>query len=148
MSASAGISGAGNSSTGVPTAASINAHHAARRSFLGMPAPLGYVAGVGRGATGFTTRSDIGPAREASDVSDDRYAAPPGVSAAKKNKPDDEEEDLNDANYDEFTGYGVSLFGKDPYEKDDEEADAIYSSIDDRMDEKRKQYREEREKKE
>ncbi|ELR14128.1 pre-mRNA-splicing factor prp1, putative [Acanthamoeba castellanii str. Neff] len=26
-------------------------------------APLNYVAGLGRGATGFTTRSDIGPAR-------------------------------------------------------------------------------------
>jgi len=31
------------------------------------------------------------------------------------------------------------LFNKDPYEKDDEEADAIYNAIDDRMDEKRKQ---------
>jgi pre-mRNA-processing factor 6 len=28
-------------------------------------APAHYVAGVGRGATGFTTRSDIGPARPA-----------------------------------------------------------------------------------
>ena len=100
-------------------------------------APLGYVAGVGRGATGFTTRSDIGPAREASDVSDDRHAPPP-----KKRRPEDEEEEnLNESNYDEFAGYGGSLVGKDPYEKDDEEADAIYNAIDDRMDEKRKQYR-------
>lgn len=45
----------------------------------------------------------------------------------------------NDSNYDEFAGYGGSLFNKDPYEKDDEEADAIYNAIDDRMDEKRKQ---------
>ena len=45
----------------------------------------------------------------------------------------------NDSNYDEFAGYGGSLFNKDPYEKDDEEADAIYAAIDDRMDEKRKQ---------
>ena len=29
-----------------------------------MPAPENYVAGLGRGATGFTTRSDLGPARE------------------------------------------------------------------------------------
>ena len=28
-----------------------------------MAAPSGYVAGAGRGAMGFTTRSDIGPAR-------------------------------------------------------------------------------------
>ena len=51
---------------------------------------------------------------------------------------------MNESNFDEFAGYGGSLFGKDPYDKDDEEADAIYNAIDDRMDEKRKQYREDR----
>lgn len=35
-----------------------------KRNFLDEPAPANYVAGLGRGATGFTTRSDIGPARE------------------------------------------------------------------------------------
>jgi pre-mRNA-processing factor 6 len=35
-------------------------------------APSGYVAGLGRGATGFTTRSDIGPGAP----------APPPVGAA------------------------------------------------------------------
>jgi hypothetical protein len=39
-----------------------------KKHFLGMPAPSGYVAGVGRGATGFTTRSDIGPARDSTDI--------------------------------------------------------------------------------
>jgi len=124
---------------GVPAAALVNKQ---RKHFIGMPSPLGYVAGVGRGATGFTTRSDIGPAREATDVSDDRHAPP-----VKKKKDDDEDEDenLNESNYDEFAGYGGSLFrSSEPYEKDDEEADAIYQAIDDRMDEKRKQYREER----
>lgn len=51
---------------------------------------------------------------------------------------------MNDSNYDEFSGYSGSLFSKDPYDKDDEEADAIYQSIDKRMDEKRKEYREKR----
>ena len=37
----------------IPAAALVNKQ---RKHFLGMPAPLGYVAGVGRGATGFTTR--------------------------------------------------------------------------------------------
>jgi len=116
-----------------------------RKHFLGLPSPLGYVAGVGRGATGFTTRSDIGPAREATDVSDDRHAPPPATAAVVTKKEDDGEPDLNDSNYDEFAGYGGSLFSsKDVYEKDDEEADAIYQAIDDRMDEKRKQYREQR----
>ena len=124
---------------GVPAAALVNKQ---RKHFVGMPSPLGYVAGVGRGATGFTTRSDIGPAREATDVPDDRHAPP-----VKKKRDDDgsDEEDLNESNYDEFAGYGGSLFGKhDPYDKDDEEADAVYQAIDDRMDEKRREHREKR----
>ncbi|CAB0041928.1 unnamed protein product [Trichogramma brassicae] len=94
-----------------------------KKYFLGVPAPLGYVAGVGRG--------------------DDRHA-PPTKRAKKKEEEEEDEEDLNDSNYDEFSGYGGSLFSKDPYDKDDEEADAIYEAIDKRMDEKRKDYRERR----
>lgn len=120
-----------------PPAALLNKN---KKNFIGMPAPLGYVAGVGRGATGFTTRSDIGPARDANDVSDDRHAPP----NKRKKKDEDDDEDLNDANYDEFNGYGGSLCSKDPYDKDDEEADAIYDEIDKRMDEKRREYREQR----
>ncbi|VDP10622.1 unnamed protein product [Soboliphyme baturini] len=118
-----------------------------RKHFIGMPAPLGYVAGVGRGATGFTTRSDIGPAREVGDVSDERHPHPPKKKTPsgkddEKEEEEEEEEDLNDANYDEFEGYGGSLFSKDPYDKDDEEADAVYQLIDERQDEKRREYRE------
>uniref|UniRef100_A0A1Y1M7J4 Pre-mRNA-processing factor 6 n=1 Tax=Photinus pyralis TaxID=7054 RepID=A0A1Y1M7J4_PHOPY len=126
-----------------PPAALVNRN---KKHFLGVPAPLGYVAGVGRGATGFTTRSDIGPARDANDVSDDRHA-PPAAKRTKKKEEEEEDkddEDLNDSNYDEFSGYGGSLFAKDPYDKDDAEADAIYEAIDKRMDEKRKEYREKR----
>ncbi|VDN95867.1 unnamed protein product [Rodentolepis nana] len=115
-----------------------------RREFIGLSAPLGYVAGVGRGATGFTTRSDIGPAREATDVSDERHMAP-SKRKKEQEKEDEPEEDYNESNYDEFTGYGGSICSKDPYEKDDEEADEIYKSIDERMDERRKTYREKRE---
>lgn len=114
-----------------------------KKHFLGVPAPLGYVAGVGRGATGFTTRSDIGPARDANDISDDRHAPPVNKRKKQDEEPEDDE-DLNDSNYDEFSGYSGSLFSKDPYDKDDAEADAIYESIDKRMDEKRKEYREKR----
>ncbi|VDL63845.1 unnamed protein product [Hymenolepis diminuta] len=115
-----------------------------RREFIGLSAPLGYVAGVGRGATGFTTRSDIGPAREATDVSDERHMAP-SKRKKEQEKEEEPEEDFNESNYDEFTGYGGSICSKDPYEKDDEEADEIYKSIDERMDERRKTYREKRE---
>lgn len=116
-----------------------------KKAFMGMPAPLGYVPGLGRGATGFTTRSDIGPAREVGDVSDERHA-PPKKKQEEQNQGQDEDddEDLNDANYDEEFGYGGSLFKNDPYEKDDEEADEIYAAIDKRQDEKRKERREKR----
>ncbi|KAG9510944.1 Pre-mRNA-processing factor 6, partial [Fragariocoptes setiger] len=117
-----------------------------KKSFIGMPAPAGYVAGVGRGATGFTTRSDIGPARDSSDVPDDRHMPPKKL--AKKREEEEEEEDLNDNNYDEFAGYGGSLFNKDPYDKDDEEADKIYESIERRMDERGKALRESKTKRE
>lgn len=55
---------------------------------------------------------------------------------------------MNDANYDEFVGYSGNLFSSGPYEKDDEEADKVYDGIDSRMDERRKQYRERREREE
>jgi pre-mRNA-processing factor 6 len=112
-----------------------------KKNFIGLPAPLGYVPGLGRGATGFTTRSDIGPARDADDIPEDRHAPP---TKKKRDDDEEEEEDLNDANYDEFEGYGGSLCTKDPYDKDDEEADEIYYNIDERMDEKRRDRREKR----
>jgi pre-mRNA-processing factor 6 len=35
--------------------------------FMTREAPSNYIAGLGRGATGFTTRSDIGPIADAPD---------------------------------------------------------------------------------
>ena len=51
-------------------------------------------------ATGFTTRSDIGPARDATDISDERHGKP-GFANEKKAKDEEDEEDLNESNYDE-----------------------------------------------
>lgn len=48
-----------------------------KTDFNSMPAPSNYVPGLGRGATGFTTRSDIGPARAGPDLA-------AGVSAQKQ----------------------------------------------------------------
>ena len=94
------------------------------------PAPVNYVAGLGRGATGFTTRSDIGPARA--------DPAAEGGSAPK-------DADLSQANYDEFNGYGQALFDDStPYDEDDKVADEVWCNIDDKMDERRKSRREER----
>ena len=50
-----------------------------------MQAPAGYVAGLGRGATGFTTRSDIGPAREGPSAET--------VAAARARRGEEEEDD-------------------------------------------------------
>lgn len=73
-----------------------------------------------------------------------------GVRDGQKRGPpkrpaDEEEENLNENNYDEFAGYGGSLFSKGEYDKDDEEADRVYWAIDRRQDERRKEHRERRE---
>lgn len=110
-----------------------------KKDFLGKPAPPGYVAGVGRGACGFTTRSDLGPAREATRPSGSGYggAGHSSKSHGRDNDDDEESEYLNEANYDEFAGYKGSIFNKeDPYDKGDEEADKVWESIDSHMGER------------
>jgi len=110
---------------------------------MDQPAPVNYVAGLGRGATGFTTRSDIGPAR-ISETDNDTPARPP-TGTTRKNEEEDDKEDYSESVYDEFEGYGGSF--SDPnatYEQDDKEADEIYEGIDKRMDSKRKERREAR----
>ncbi|KAI9913757.1 hypothetical protein PsorP6_006132 [Peronosclerospora sorghi] len=134
-------------------------------------APANYVPGLGRGAVGFTTRSDIGPAR-APMTQDGTQDAPflppagrgsgvetsglgPGLSAGRGSgtagmggfgREKDENEDFGDyseTNYDEFSGYSSrGLFQDTPYDEDDKEADTIYEKVDDRMDSRRKRRRE------
>ncbi|KAH7921622.1 hypothetical protein BV22DRAFT_1132130 [Leucogyrophana mollusca] len=103
-------------------------------AFLSMPAPASYVAGLGRGASGFTTRSDIGPAREgpsAEVVAD--------AQAKRGEEPDIDPEQFQDPDNE----YG--LFAGTTYEQDDEEADKIYDSVDQNMDARRRARREARE---
>ena len=64
-------------------------------------------------ATGFTTRSDIGPARDATDISDERHGKP-GFATEKKSQDDEEEEDLNETNYDEVLNC-FKILGNDGY---------------------------------
>ncbi|POM72428.1 Pre-mRNA-processing factor, partial [Phytophthora palmivora] len=133
-------------------------------------APANYVPGLGRGAVGFTTRSDIGPAR-APMTQDGTQDAPflppagrgrgveipgrPGPSAGRGSgtagmggfgREKDENEDFGDyseTNYDEFSGYSSrGLFQDTPYDQDDKEADDIYEQVDERMDARRKRRRE------
>ncbi|KAG0376876.1 hypothetical protein BGX24_007069 [Mortierella sp. AD032] len=112
----------------------------ATKDFLGKSAPPGYIAGLGRGATGFTTRSDIGPAREGPTEADIAKLQ----EQARRKAAEDGDDDERFQDPDNETG----LFNTAPYEADDEEADQIYDAIDAKLDERRKARREAREKEE
>ncbi|KAG1772194.1 hypothetical protein EV702DRAFT_1246578 [Suillus placidus] len=91
--------------------------------FLLMPAPASYVAGFGRGASGFMTRSDTGPAREGPSAeviaeAQARHGKEPKINPEQFKDPDNE--------------YG--LLSGTTYEQDDEEADKIYHNVDRKMD--------------
>ncbi|RKU45686.1 hypothetical protein DL546_006299 [Coniochaeta pulveracea] len=117
-----------------------------RRDFLSQPAPENYVAGLGRGATGFTTRSDLGPAREGPTEEQIKAAVAKrskelGFTDGKDKDDDDKEDDPRFQDPDNEVG----LFAGGIYEKDDEEADEIWRNIDDRMAKRRQKQREARE---
>src|SRR5512142_3117600 len=103
---------------------------ASRRDFLSQPAPENYVAGLGRGATGFTTRSDLGPAREG--PSDDQIKAAIAKRTAQLNLAEGKEKDEDDGRYQDPDNE-VGLFAGGIYEKDDEEADRIWQDVDEKM---------------
>ena len=115
-----------------------------RKDFLSQQAPENYVAGLGRGATGFTTRSDLGPAREGPSEEQIKLAlskraaqlgaAPPTAYGApeKKEEPDDDDERFQDPENE------VGLFANGAYDRDDDEADRIYQEVDEKMDRRRK----------
>ncbi|KAI4597512.1 hypothetical protein KJ359_004214 [Pestalotiopsis sp. 9143b] len=122
-----------------------------RRDFLNMPAPENYVAGLGRGATGFTTRSDLGPAREGPSEDQIKEALAKraaalgfGDAAGAKKGGDDDENDDSERYQDPDNEVG--LFAGGVYDKDDDEADRIYREVDEKMDRRRKIRREAREK--
>ncbi|ETV67828.1 hypothetical protein H257_16064 [Aphanomyces astaci] len=134
-------------------------------------APANYVAGLGRGAIGFTTRSDIGPARS-DDPTDIAATGIPGMGRGRGvplpqqpapammippggrgsgtagvggfGREVDASGDRGDySEFDEFSGYsGAGLFNDTPYDKDDAEADDIYAQVDEHMDNRRKRRRE------
>ena len=115
-----------------------------RKDFLSQPAPENYVAGLGRGATGFTTRSDLGPAREGPSEDQIKEAlakraaalgnAPPTAYGLGKKKADEEDDpaQFEDAENEE------GLFATGNYDREDDEADRIYQAVDERMDRRRR----------
>lgn len=128
--------------------------------------PPGYQAGLGRGATPFATRADLGSAPVLHNIGRGRargrdpFGAPPqgyipgrgrgatgfagGVS--RDDATDDRDRgDYSETNYDEFSGYsGEVLFRDGEYDEEDRQADSIYDDIDHKMDMRRKAKREER----
>ncbi|EXJ82672.1 hypothetical protein A1O3_06486 [Capronia epimyces CBS 606.96] len=129
---------------------------ASRRDFLSQKAPENYVAGLGRGATGFTTRSDLGPARDGPSTEQIQEAlakraaqlgaAPPtAYGAVDKKKPEQDEED--DERFQDPENE-VGLFAYGQYDQADDEADRIYQAVDEKIERRRKRPREAREKEE
>ncbi|EGO53881.1 hypothetical protein NEUTE1DRAFT_88617 [Neurospora tetrasperma FGSC 2508] len=114
-----------------------------RRDFLSQPAPENYVAGLGRGATGFTTRSDLGPAREG--PSEDQIKAAVAKRSAQLGLTEAKDDDNEDDGRYQDPDNEVGLFAGGIYEKDDEEADRIWKEVDDRMAKRRQKQREARE---
>lgn len=119
-----------------------------RKDFLSQTAPENYVAGLGRGATGFTTRSDLGPAREGPTPEQIQAAltkraqllgaTPPtayGTTREKGGKEDKEEED--DERFQDPDNE-VGLFAYGQFDQEDDEADRIYREVDEKMDKRRK----------
>lgn len=124
--------------------------HKTTMSFRKPPpgAPKGYVPGLGRGAAGFTTRSDIGPAASQSEGPGSRSAAarfgaaPQGyVPGAGRGAGRPAGQNDGPTGYDAFEGYQERRTNNDeePYEQDDEEADNIYAAVEERMKRKRKE---------
>ena len=112
-----------------------------KHDFLHQQAPENYVAGLGRGATGFTTRSDLGPAREG--PSEDQIkealakrAAALGTGESSYGAAKKEDEDDNEIPQDPENEVG--LFANGVYDRDDDEADRIYQYVDEKMDKRRR----------
>lgn len=98
-----------------------------RLAFLQQDAPAHYIAGLGRGATGFTTRSDIGPAQEGLD--EDAIQAAIAAKAAAVGTVDDNDDADRYQDIENETG----LFAGAPYDKEDEEADRAFDQVEDKM---------------
>lgn len=121
--------------------------------------PAGYRSGVGRGATPFSTRADLGlqdsgQERAGGRGRDPFGAAPPGyvpgrgrgatgfAGGVSRDDTVDDRGDYSETNYDEFSGYCEGLFRDSEYDEEDRHADLVYDQIEQRMDTRRRSRRE------
>ncbi|CAI7664364.1 unnamed protein product [Penicillium glandicola] len=128
-----------------------------RKDFLSQAAPENYVAGLGRGATGFTTRSDLGPAREGPTPEQIQAAltkraqllgaaAPTAYGSTTREKGGKEEDKEEEDERFQDPDNEVGLFAYGQFDQEDDEADRIYQEVDEKMDKRRRARREAREK--
>jgi len=130
--------------------------------------PKNYVAGMGRGAAGFTTRSDVGPAMPSSATADSTSASGSRSSEIRALRQQQSASQFGVApqNYVAGAGRGAGTIGsgednpigtydafggyaerpppvEGQYDDDDDEADKIWEAIDQRMQKKRRKKKEE-----
>ncbi|KAG7860662.1 hypothetical protein KL939_001229 [Ogataea angusta] len=91
-----------------------------RKSFLDQEPPPGYIAGIGRGATGFTTQADLGSSRR----------LPAGSFAPEDDNNEVDEERFLDADNDDTGRFGS-------VGDDDDDADRIYDEIEAKLQRKK-----------
>ncbi len=116
-----------------------------RKPNFGQP-PEGYIAGLGRGAVGFITRGDVGTARVGEQTFSGHQVSAPlgGTGKRAPGQPSEQISQMNDANYDEWSGYGGSLFAGLKEDNEDKEADAAYAEVDRYLEGRRQKKREEK----
>lgn len=95
------------------------------KDFLGKPAPPGYIAGLGRGATGFITRPDLGPGSS--------ILALPSLVSQPVTKVGEQVE----GGYEENANEEGLLASRGPQGADDDEADAVFAAVEAKMNERR-----------
>lgn len=112
------------------------------RPNFGQPPP-GYVAGLGRGATGFTTRADIGPARQAA-ATEGEILSGIGRGAGMPAPVDPMLQNPEAANtYNTWSGYDDQLFSNQAYDQEDKEADDDFEKVERYLDGRRSEKRKE-----
>lgn len=78
----------------------------------------------------------------------ERGQGPAELQRIKEAKEKERDEDLSESVYDEFSGYGGSLFKGGEYDQEDKDADLLYQAIDERMESRHSKRRKERTKQE
>ena len=117
--------------------------------------PPGYIPGVGRGAIGFVTRNDVGPASAAPELGAAAGAARAGGRREGEEGEGAEGEEGGGARGRGGGGGGGGdafgsgrLFATAAYDAEDAEADRIYEGVEKRMEERAKRKRSEKEEEE